>query len=190
MINTNRLNITNSKIICEALPFYARGRKLSLLLESAAYPIISIHDKFKEWALERMIEASVTSQSAVLVWYLNHVFKKRFKDKSDSFEIITDATEGGSTIWFLDEQVLHVGYTPWMLNNENEKNDKELDLLVTRNLGEVDEITSDVLIYAPQINESFSYNYEIYKGEIRKYIDKYVTVPDLIYSVIIKDLKE
>ena len=78
----------------------------------------------------------------------------------------------------------------YQFNNENAKNDPELDLLVTRNLGEIDAITSDVLIYAPQINESFSYNYEIYKGEIRKYIDKYVTVPDLIYSVIIKDLKE
>lgn len=190
MINTDRFNITNSKIICEALPFYARGRKLVLLLEAAAHPIISIHDEFKEWALERMIEASVTSQSSVLVWYLNHVFRKRFKDKTDSFKIVTDATEGGSTIWYLNEQVLHVGYTPWMLNDENEENTNNLEKLVTRDYGEVDEVTSDVLIYAPQINESISYSYEMYKGEIRKHVDKYVTVPDLIYEVIIKDLEE
>lgn len=190
MINTDRYNITNSKVICEALPFYARGRKISLLLEAAAYPIISIHNKFKEWALERMIEASVTSQSAALVWYLNHVFKKRFKNKNDSFKIVTDATEGGATIWFLDEQVLHVGYTPWMLDDEIEQNDKNLNLLVTRNFDEVAEITSDVLIYAPQISDSFSYNNEMYKGDIRKHVDKYVTVPDLTYSVIIKDLEE
>lgn len=190
MINTDRLNITNSKVICEALPFYARGRKLVLLLEAISFPLISIHNAFKEWALERMIEASVTSQSTVLVWYLNHVFRKHFKDKDDSFKIVTDATEDGATIWFLNEQVLHVGNTPWMLDDENEENINKLDRLVTRNYGEIDEITADVLIYAPQINESISYGYDIYKGEIRKHIDKYLTVPDLVYDVIIKDLEQ
>lgn len=190
MINTDRFNINNSKIICESLPFYARGRKIILLLEAAAYPLVAIHETFKKWALERMIESSVTSQSTVLVWYLNHVFRDKFKDKDDSFKIVTDATEGGATIWFLNEQILHVGTTPWMLDDENEENKRNLEQLVTRNYGEVDEITADVLIYAPQINESVSYGYDIYKGDIRKHVDKYVTIPDLIYKVIIKDLEE
>lgn len=190
MINTDRFNITNSKVICETIPFYARGRKLTLLLEAISSPLVSIHDAFKEWALERMIEASVTSQSTVLIWYLNHVFRKHFKDKNDSFEIVTDAMEGGSTIWFLNEQILHVGNTPWMLEDNKEENVKNLEKLVTRNYGEVDEITSDVLIYAPQINESISYGYDVYKGEIRKHVDKYLTVPDLVYEVIIKGLQK
>lgn len=185
MINTNKYNISNNKIICEVLPFYARGRKLILLLESAISPITSIHNKFKKWALERLIEASVTSQPTVLIWYLNHVFRDRFENPNDTFQIATDVTEGGATIWYLDEQILHTGNTPWMPDSENDKGADNYANLVTKDLDEENNNTADIMIFAPIISESSSYTNDIYRGDIRYYVNKYLTVFNIKYDITI-----
>lgn len=112
MINTDKYNITNSRIINMVLPFYARGRRISLLLEAIAHPLKSIHTTYKNWALERLIEASVTSQPMSIVWYLNHKFRKYFQNKNDSFQISTNSININSTIWYVEEQPLREGETP------------------------------------------------------------------------------
>lgn len=191
MINTDKYNISNNKIICEVLPFYARGRKIIMLLESAIFPIISIHQKFKEWALEKLIEASITSQPTVLIWYLNHIFKKRFTNINDSFQIITDVNESGATIWYLDEQILHTGSTPWMPESEKDTDSEHYPNLITKDLDEENNSHSvDILIYAPPIEETSKYTNEIYKGDIRYCIDKYLTVFNITYEVIINQNKQ
>lgn len=186
MINTDKYNITNNKIICEVLPFYVRGRKIITLLEASIYPIISIHDKFKKWALEKLIEASVTSQPTVLIWYLNHVFRNKFKSEDNSFQIVTDATENGATIWYLEEQILHTGSTPWMPDSESDTGSAHYTNLVTKDLDEEsDAKQADIIIFAPKIKESSSYTNEMYIGDIRYYIDKYITVFNITYEITI-----
>ena len=186
MINTDKYNVSNNKIICEVLPFYARGRKIISLLESAIFPIISIHDKFKKWALEKLIEASVTSQPTVLIWYLNHVFRSKFENQENSFQIVTDATEDGATIWYLDEQILHTGNTPWMPDSENDSGGDGYTNLVTKDLDEEKDVQqADILIFAPKIKETSNYTNDIYMGDIRYYIDKYITVFNMTYRITI-----
>jgi hypothetical protein len=86
-MDTNRYNITDYKLICRLLPFFVRGRFTVLLLESLFYPLSLVHAKFLVWALERMVEASITSQPKSLIWYLNHCFRAYFSDSSASFDI-------------------------------------------------------------------------------------------------------
>lgn len=184
-MNTKRYDITNARVISQSLPFYARGRKLILLLEAITHPLKSVHDAWKEWALERMIEASVTSQPMSLIWYLNHLFRKYFENQSDSFSILLNANEGGAVIWYLGEQVLHEGMTPWMPNTSSEVTADDMKKLVTYNLNEKDSTVNDVIIYAPKIVETSSFSAEKYENEIRKNIDKYVTSTDFTYEISI-----
>jgi hypothetical protein len=42
-MNTDIYKISNSKIICRVLPFFARGRRMILFLESVSTPLIRLH---------------------------------------------------------------------------------------------------------------------------------------------------
>ena len=83
----NRYDIDNAKVIGRVLPFYIRGRKISVFLYAIAYPLVTLHETFKEWALQKKIEASITSQTLTMEWYLTYLFKDRFEDEAASFRI-------------------------------------------------------------------------------------------------------
>lgn len=83
----NRYDIDNAKVIGRVLPFYIRGRKISVFLYAIAYPLVTLHETFKEWALQKKIEASITSQTLTMEWYLTYLFKDRFEDETASFRI-------------------------------------------------------------------------------------------------------
>lgn len=185
MINTDKYNITNSRIINMVLPFYTRGRKISLLLEAIAHPLKSIHTTYKSWALERLIEASVTSQPMSIVWYLNHKFRKYFQNKNDSFQISTNSININSTIWYVEEQPLREGETPWMMENTSDSISSDANKLVTRNINEIDSNKSDVTIYAPKITDTTLFTGTMYENEIRKCVDKYLTVQGIKYDIVI-----
>lgn len=186
MINTDKYNITNSRIISMVLPFYARGRKTILLLEAISHPLVSIHTAYKSWALERMIEAHITSQPMSIIWYLNYVFRKYFKNKTDSFRISQDAANQNSVVWYVEEQYLHEGSTPWLLENSSETL-SDGNKLVTRNYNEQqgETASADITVYAPQINETSLFDNEKYLLKAREIIDKYLTVQDLVYTITI-----
>ena len=186
MINTDKYNITNSRIVSMILPFYARGRKIILLLDAISHPLQSIHAIWKKWALERLIEASITSQPMSIIWYLNYRFRKYFQNQTDSFLLSIDGLNTKSTIWYLEEQPLYEGTTPWLQENPSDTLDSEsAKKLVTRNLNEVNNEQIGIIIYAPKIIETTLFTLEMYTNEIRKSVDKYLTVQDITYSVII-----
>ena len=83
----NRYDIDNAKVIGRVLPFYIRGRKISIFLYAIACPLVTLHETFKEWALQKKIEASITSQTLTMEWYLTYLFKDRFEDETASFRI-------------------------------------------------------------------------------------------------------
>lgn len=87
MINIDFANINNAKLIGRLLPFWARGKKVSLLLQAILYPIASVHNLFKIWALEKFIECHITAQKASLEWYLRYKLKSHFIMKMITFSL-------------------------------------------------------------------------------------------------------
>lgn len=85
MINIDFANINNAKLIGRLLPFWARGKKVSLFLQAILSPIASAHNSFKIWALEKFIECHITAQKASLEWYLRYKLKYHFHNENDNF---------------------------------------------------------------------------------------------------------
>lgn len=92
-------NINFDKLVNQLTPHYLGGRKYVLWLQSLCHPLKSLNDAFKEWAVEKRIEASMTSQTIMLEWFLNHKFNKYFKNKIDSFHIIDSYNSGVPMYW-------------------------------------------------------------------------------------------
>lgn len=170
------------------LPFFARGKTVSNFLEAIASPLVRVHKSFMEWALWRLIEASVTSQPMSLVWYLNYVFRSKFVNSNDSFMITTDNLEKNTAIWYLREQAEHEQYSPYLqfdyLGDDSwiDGNKKQF---VTRSIEEGIVNTSDIVIYAPAINLTEKYGNTNYRNEIRSRVDRYM-VCSVSYDVVIE----
>ena len=174
-MNTERFDIDNNKVICRVIPHYLRGRKLILLMEACAHPLISIHNEFKKWGLERMIEASVTSQPMSLQWYLTHCFSSLFIDKSQQFRIIPDALSVGATIYDKQESGTYSDNT-YIYNRTDDPALDFTEQMVLRYKNEAeDNYNADIIIVAPRIQETQDYNNEHYLNDIRRRVDKYIT---------------
>ena len=93
MINIDFVNINNAKLIGRLLPWWIRGRRISLFLQALLYPIKSAHDTFKKWGLERYIESHITAQKASLEWYLKYKLKHHFRNEHDEFFIAQGINE-------------------------------------------------------------------------------------------------
>ena len=102
MININFTNIDNAKLIGRLLPFWARGKNISLLLQAILSPICSIHKTFQLWALERYIECHITAQKPSLEWYLKYCLKSRFLNIDDVFVIECEEEEAVTNIYAPD----------------------------------------------------------------------------------------
>lgn len=85
MINVDFLNIDNAKLVGRLLPFWARGKNISLLLQAILSPIISVHNNFKLWALEQYIYTHITSQAMSIEWYLKYKLKSHFVNSKNAF---------------------------------------------------------------------------------------------------------
>lgn len=96
MINIDFVNIDNAKIIGRLLPFWTRGRKLSLFLQAILSPLASVHKSFKIWALEKFIECHITAQKGSLEWYLKYRLQSHFLNPNDNFFITQGINESVS----------------------------------------------------------------------------------------------
>ena len=181
-----KYNIDNKRVITRVLPFFVRGRWIVRFLVSIASPLVSVHSIFKAWGLRRLVEASITSQPMSLTWYLNYIFREKFANPEDSFKIITDNAERGTVIWYLNEQIYHEEYSPYLFEDENEENLDDLKKMVTEDFEEADLSLADIQIIAPQISETEEYTYEDYMNAIRYHVDKYI-VCSVNYDVKIKE---
>ena len=93
MISVNFLNIDNAKMIGRLLPFWSRGRKISLLLQALLNPLVPLHKTFKVWALDKFIECHITAQKSSLEWYLKYRLQYHFLNESDNFSIVESIDE-------------------------------------------------------------------------------------------------
>ena len=165
----NRYDIDNAKVIGRILPFFIRGRKLSMFLYAIAYPLVTLHESFKEWALQKKMEASVTSQTLTMEWYLTYLFKDKFEDETASFKI-TDSIDNPENIaYFTTERVEDYWNTAPVYDSEESS-----ETMVISNTGEFQD-QDGVIIIAPKIVEISSYSTDDYIKDICKTVDTYIT---------------
>lgn len=167
MINVDFINIDNARLIGRLLPFWARGRWISLFMMAILSPIISVHNAFKVWALKQYVSCFITAQKASLEWYLKYCLKSRFLDEDDSF--VVDHGNSSPLSCFSSEIWENSGY--W--DNGLLWDDKEY--IEQREL---------VKIAAPEIVDTVSYNHEDYERDIRNILSKFMINFDKISITI------
>lgn len=199
MINIDFVNINNAKLIGRLLPFWARGRKTSLLLQALLSPIISIHNNFKAWALERYIECHITAQRSSLEWFLKYKLKQHFLYETDVFSIAdgidrTTCCFSGSfwtnelpwdnqMHWSVDsEPLIDINSSYSCYNSGKWRNERlwQQSLLWTNEPNEEEpeedffQLIKGIIVYAPAIVNTINYDVEDYERDIRYIMSKYM----------------
>lgn len=165
MINIDFTNIDHAKMVGRLLPFWARGKKMSLLLQALIYPLKYAHTSFQKWALERYIENHITGQKMSLEWYLKYRLKSHFANPEDNFFITQSVQE---LIVFLsaitwDNEMLWDNDEYWY-NGFEGKLKPEVS----------DDMNGETIVYTPAIVETVNYDYDDYKRDIRYIMSKYM----------------
>lgn len=192
MINIDFVKINNAILIGRLLPFWARGRKTSLLLQAILSPIISAHNNFKAWALERFIECHITSQRPSLEWFLKYKLKKHFLNGCDVFTIVNgndksiccfnNYNRSSQQPW--DNQMLcDVNAGPLIDTKSGKRriNDANRD---DDNIYNRPMLIDSIVVNAPAIVNTINYNYEDYERDIRYIMSKYMINFKRIYIII------
>lgn len=89
-----RYFINFDKTVNQFVPHYLGGRKLILFLQSILVPLQQLNKEFSEWAKEKRIEASMTSQIFKLEWFLNRRFSKYFVNPVEKITIANAVRDG------------------------------------------------------------------------------------------------
>jgi len=165
--------ISNPKIINFILPFYARGRRMSLFLEAVASPLVSIHKAFLEWGYDMILKTKITSQTDVLIWYLNYKFNRHFNNPSDSFAIEQEIEIDNLTAFNYREIALFkmVGVKIF----DGDEAEQEYDISKpTRDFNRRNQ-TNAIIIRAPKLKADANYTDVDYKTDIIAIINDFKT---------------
>ena len=193
MLNADRYSVSNASLIGRLLPFFARGRKLSMFLYGIMLPIEHIHDAFKEWALKRIVESVATSQPIIFRWYLKKMMGQYIENKNDEFSFGYSVQDGYLKVY--EDEAELTSHLPsdnfWMFeDNDDMENMLEQEItdldeehcFVAYNAEEVIETdgSGNLSIYAPkQVSTCES---EDYVRMIRQCVAKYL-IYDMEYNV-------
>lgn len=82
-----RYKINFDRVANMLIPRFVTDRRRILFTQSLLHPLKSLNDKFSSWAIEKSIEASMTSQVFYFEWFLNRKFRKYFDNKLDRIVI-------------------------------------------------------------------------------------------------------
>lgn len=199
MININFTNIHNAKMIGRLLPFWARGKTISLLLQALLSPIRTVYEQFQYWALERYIECHITAQKASLEWYLKYKLHSHFQNENDVF-FIANGLNGtvscfSGAIWrnglhWANDLKWDSGVEPQNNLNSNLTciNTGVWDNSISWNnaffwVNDLDgklfdddylEAPNQTRVYAPAIVDTVVYNHEDYERDIRNIMSKFM----------------
>lgn len=99
----NRYALPTDKLVNRLVPYYLSGRKYILFLQSLVWPLRSLNEKFRVFALEKHIEARMTSQMMYFEWYLNHKFARYLKNSGERI-VISDSSPLGVDIYHEDSE--------------------------------------------------------------------------------------
>ncbi len=167
MINIDFTNIDNAKLIGRLLPFWARGKKTSLLLQAILSPIIPAHNAFKSWALKIFIECHITAQRASLEWYLKYCLKSHFYNEEDEFLIA------------------HGSELLCCFSNDIWTNELNWNNVILWGSSQIDS-GEQTIVYAPRIVDTINYDHEDYKRDIKYIMSKFMINFDKV-NIIIAD---
>jgi len=209
MLNVDFTNIDNAKLVGRLLPFWARGKKISLLMQALLSPLTMAHDSFKAWALELYIQCHITAQQSSLEWYLNYKLKSHFRNTDDTFFVVHGINESlscfSSDVW---RNALHWdNVLRWTINTEPLvamnmnitcintgvwiNNALWNDALLYENEDNGKSFDDSYLesigrvnVYAPAITDTIEYNSEDYERDIRNIMSKFMINFDNIYIYI------
>jgi len=172
-MTTDIYKISNSKIISRLLPFYMRGRKMYLFLEAVASPLINLHKSFLEWAYDMILRTKITSQTDVLIWYLNYKFNSHFYSANDSFAIDQEI-EIENLMAFNYREIAFFKMVGVKIFDNDEVEDEHDISKPTRDFSKRNQ-TNVITIHAPKLKVDASYSEEQYAAEIMAIIDYYKT---------------
>lgn len=173
MINVNFLNIDNGKLLGRLLPFWLRGKRIALFLLAILNPVVSLHNKFKAWALEHYIVAHITTQRQSIEWYLNYKLKSHFAEPMKHFEVICGIGKPENIIFRGNDLHNIEAYTAPNFYGEEEGKDSHEMIVYYKD--EVIEATGVATIYAPKIIETINYDMEDYIKDIHSFLDRFMT---------------
>lgn len=172
-MTTDIYKISNSKIICRILPFFARGRKMILFIEAAASPLINLHKSFLAWAYKMILKTKITSQTDVLIWYLNYLFNEHFYNHGDSFSIEQDV-EIENLVAFNYKEIAGFKMIGTKIFDVSEENDALIYSRATRDFNSRMSVNA-IIIHAPKLKADDNYTVINYMQEIHAVIEEYKT---------------
>lgn len=212
MINVDFLNISNSKLIGRLLPFWARGRKMSLLIQALLNPLIEVHNSFKQWALEKYIYCHITAQAMSLEWYLTYRLRHHFRNPNHSFLIISEVKETvacfSTEVW--RNNLYWHNHLRWALNTDPLQNTNinyccfntglwENELLWNNSffwenepidrqyIDDYFELIDRIIVYAPALAVDVNYNDEDYERDIRYILSQFMVCFQKVAVIILEN---
>lgn len=194
MISVDFVNIDNAKLVGRLLPFWARGKNMSLFLQAILSPIVSVHNNFKLWALEQYIYTHITSQSMSIEWYLKYKLKSHFVNESNSFIVRDEPIKMTADGEFdgIEDVFTCFGGETWV-NEFDWKNNVlwalseaiEASVLSTEDESSEEESGSYIYVYAPDIVSTINYNQDDYIRDINYIMSQFMTNFKKIKIIII-----
>ena len=138
-----------------------------LYLQSILSPLQTLNNSFAEWAREKRIEASMTSQIFKMEWFLNRRFSKYLLNPSEKITI-SNSTNSGVALYYQDANSIDnpVIYT----QSEYAKNDT--GFVLYRTSESPDMSSYSFMVNSPAIN-THAINREEYLSQLQYWIDKY-----------------
>lgn len=115
-----RYKLPVDRLVNQLVPHFLAGRRFILLVQSCLYPLVSLNERFREFARRKHIEARMTSQVLYFEWFLNDRFGRYLTNPSDRIflrdsspvgvDIYHEAAESARpyTVWFQGEAVTTV----------------------------------------------------------------------------------
>lgn len=181
-MQSDKYKINLQATIGKILPYYARGRKMSLFLEAICHPIEMLHNAWIKWAEEKIVEASVTSQALPLAWFLKYKLSSHFINEGDEFVVNNGIETPTNFIFTENEYFLSDEYSKHIYNEEENYDN------LTMTIWSPEEILDDNInftILAPEIKETSTYGTDEYMHDITKLTNQYNT-SFKTYKIIIK----
>lgn len=164
-----RYFINFDKTVNQLIPHYLGGRKLILFLQSILGPLQTINNNWSEWAKEKRIEASMTSQVFKLEWFLNRKFSKYFIDPTQKITIANAVKQGLALYW----EKASIEEDP-VLQHQSDFTDGATDPVLHYLSEQPDENSYSFIVNTPAINTKAILEKD-YLAQLQYWIDRYRT---------------
>lgn len=131
-----------------------------------------------------VMRVKITSQTTILIWYLNYKFGTKFQNTGDTFVIEQDNELGYLMAFNLSEEA-PIEILGTYISNNDEFSSLENILAPVKEFSKR-MFSSTILIIAPTINVTAEYTNKKYLSDIKSVIDKY-KISFVKYNIVIND---